>query len=443
MPSRAAQAYIAALCLVAGPLSVVALFQTDRLGDLLCFMALFFVIERLKTPPLVRNVTFSLSGVVATATYPVLGLWGAPVFLSALLVRRPGQSIHRRLYNVAQNALCTFCGALVYLGLGGTVGINADSFPYILIPITAANLTYHAVNLLLFAGVLWLDTRINLVRALRSTFMETVFDSLGHPYLGLLMAVLWLGDLGPLAGVLMLVPLLMARWAQFRWVAEQAAHQSTLRALAQAIETKDVYTRGHGERVSKGARMLGTEIGWEGDRLDAIAEAGLLHDVGKIGVSTRVLQKDGRLTEEEYEAIKAHPMHGVTLVGDIAFLEDARTGIMHHHERYDGRGYPSGLEGEDIPIFARVLAIADAFDCMTSVRSYREARPTEEAMAELIRCKGDQFDPALVDLFVAAVRTYGWQAAPAEGAPWPKPVSSAYDHDDPMRPPQVEDKEVS
>src|SRR5262249_7776855 len=155
------------------------------------------------------------------------------------------------------------------------------------------------------------------VRLLRSAVRGSWVSSVGHGFLGIALAVLWLGNLGPGAAVLLLSPILVGQWALAQFAAEQKAHQATMRALAQAIETKDVYTRGHGERVSLAARMLGAEIGWQGDRLDAVAEAGLLHDVGKIGVPTRVLQKDGRLTEGEYEAIKAHPLHGVALVSDI------------------------------------------------------------------------------------------------------------------------------
>src|SRR5690606_14018196 len=156
----------------------------------------------------------------------------------------------------------------------------------------------------------------SLMRIIRSTFAEAVVSSIGYAYLGLLMAVLWLGRLGPAAGALMLVPLLVARWALAKYGDEQKAHQATLQGLAQAIETKDVYTRGHGERVSRAARMLGSELGWEGERLEALAQAGLLHDVGKIGVSTRVLQKEGKLTDDEYDAIKLHPLHGVAVVSD-------------------------------------------------------------------------------------------------------------------------------
>jgi HD-GYP domain-containing protein (c-di-GMP phosphodiesterase class II) len=174
------------------------------------------------------------------------------------------------------------------------------------------------------------------------------------------------------------------------------------------------------------------------ERVEAIRYAGMLHDVGKLGVPTKVLQKTGKLTEEEYAAIQLHPMRGLEIIREIGFLDEALAGIMHHHERIDGRGYPMGLAGDEIPEFARVLAVADAFDCMTSTRSYRGARSVAEAIAELHRCSGAQFDPAFVDALVAAVEREGWQTPEAPVRPAGEPVeAAAHDHDDPTVPLRV------
>src|SRR5579875_2769605 len=129
--------------------------------------------------------------------------------------------------------------------------------------------------------------------------------------------------------------------------------------------------------------MIAKEIGMRAERVEAIRYAGMLHDVGKLGVPTSVLQKSGALTDDEYAAIQLHPMRGLDIVREIGFLDEALGGIMHHHERIDGTGYPMGLAGDEIPEFARVLGVADAFDAMTSDRSYRGARPVCEAIAEL------------------------------------------------------------
>ena len=229
--------------------------------------------------------------------------------------------------------------------------------------------------------------------------------------------------------MLVLIPVLVARWAVAQFAAQQRAYEATVSALCQAVETKDFYTRGHSERVSRGAVMIATEIGMRPERVGAIRYAGMLHDVGKLGVPTSVLQKRSSLTDDEYAAVQLHPMRGLDIVREIGFLDEALAGIMHHHERIDGRGYPMGLAGDEIPEFARVLAVADAFDAMTSDRSYRGARPVPEAVAELRKWAGKQFDPAFVDAFVAAIERDGWTAPRGRAR-----GRAAADHREPVTP---------
>ena len=203
-----------------------------------------------------------------------------------------------------------------------------------------------------------------------------------------------------------------------------------------AVETKDLYTRGHSERVSAASVLIARTIGMREDRVGSLRYAGMLHDVGKLGVPTRVLQKNGRLTEGEFAAIQRHPMQGLEIVREIEFLDEAVAGIMHHHERLDGLGYPMGLSGQQIPEFARVIAVADAFDSMTTTRSYRGARSVEEALVELRRCSGSQFDPPMVEAKVAAIEAKGWapETIPMFAPPADLPIdpqARTFDHDDP------------
>jgi putative nucleotidyltransferase with HDIG domain len=222
-----------------------------------------------------------------------------------------------------------------------------------------------------------------------------------------------------------------------QFAAQERAYAATMAALCQAVETKDFYTRGHSERVSRGAAMLARVVGMREARVEAIRYAGMLHDVGKLGVPTKVLQKNGPLTEEELAAIQLHPMRGLEIVREIGFLDEALAGIMHHHERMDGSGYPLGLAGDEIPEFARVIAVADAFDAMTSNRSYRGARTLEDAVADLRKCAGAQFDPALVDAFVAALEKEGWPRPEPTALPGYADGMIARDHDDPTAPLRV------
>jgi diguanylate cyclase (GGDEF)-like protein len=175
---------------------------------------------------------------------------------------------------------------------------------------------------------------------------------------------------------------------------------STIYALAATVDAKDHYTYGHSKKVSKYSVDIATELGYSEDRIATIRTAGLLHDIGKIGVSDRILSKTTPLTEEEWEPIYAHPDMGVSIIKHVEGIKDCLAAVQFHHERYDGTGYPVGLKGDNIPIDARILAVADCYDAMTSARPYREQPLSRgQALKELIRCAGTQFDPQIVRVF--------------------------------------------
>ena len=175
----------------------------------------------------------------------------------------------------------------------------------------------------------------------------------------------------------------------------------TIRAMSAAIDAKDQYTQGHSERVAMLSAMLALEVGFTEEEAERIRISGLVHDVGKIGVPESVLCKPGRLTDEEFDQIKAHPQIGYEIMKEIPDLQDVLPGVLHHHERWDGNGYPSKLAGEDIPRMARIMALADTFDAMSSNRAYRTGMPREKVFAEFRKCAGTQFDPDLVEPFLA------------------------------------------
>jgi hypothetical protein len=174
-----------------------------------------------------------------------------------------------------------------------------------------------------------------------------------------------------------------------------------LHSLVSAVDAKDAYTCGHSERVALLSRFVAQEAQLPEQMVERIYTAGLLHDVGKIGVPELVLQKPGRLTPTEYDQIKRHPEMGARILADVKQLRDILPAVMHHHERYDGKGYPAGLAGRDIPMIARLICLADCFDAMTSSRTYRRALPLEVALTEIRRCAGTQFDPELTDVFLS------------------------------------------
>lgn len=405
---------------------------------------LFLVCESAPTVLSPRRATWSPSSAATLASVVLLGpLAGALVGASAFFTVRRLLPV-QRIFNAGMYALTGYAAGEAFIVLGGHPGLppTSGSFPRIIGPFAAAASAEVIVNYLLLGGVLWLTRQRSQAqgRSALRTAAVPLLSSLGYAAFGLLIAALW-RVVGPFSAVLVLLPLLVARWAVAQYVDQRRAYEATMAALCQAVETKDLYTRGHSERVSRASAMIAQEIGMRAERIEAIRYAGMLHDIGKLGVPTKVLQKEGGLTEEEYAAIQLHPMRGLEIVREIGFLDEALAGIMHHHERIDGRGYPLGLAGDEIPEFARVIGVADAFDSMTSTRSYRRARSVEEAVQELRKCSGAQFDPAIVEAFLAALSREGWQP-PAPVVPPPElPAGTVIrDHDDPTAPLQVAER---
>jgi hypothetical protein len=445
--SRVALLYIGVVVVLAVVLVARGPF-TGLSWQYVVFLGILVIVSESRATQLRKGqLTWSSSSAAMLASVVLVGPVGAAIVgaCTALGLRR-GPSILQRVFNTSMYALSAYLAGRAFLALGGHVGLpDEKSFPKIIWPFAGAALIHVAANHGLLSGVLWLTRGRSSSGALGGQGIgvgltgRLLLSDLGYAAYGLLIAALW-SVVGPFAPLLVLIPLFVARWAVAQFAEQQKAYEATVGALCQAVETKDFYTRGHSDRVSRGSVMIAREIGMRGDRVEAIRYAGMLHDVGKLGVPTKVLQKTGKLTEEEYAAIQLHPMRGLDIVREIGFLDEALAGIMHHHERIDGRGYPMGLAGDEIPEFARVLAVADAFDSMTSTRSYRGARPVDEAIEELRKWSGTQFDPAFVAAFVAALKRDGWQRPqPPVLAADDLAAVTAQDHDDPAAPLRVID----
>ena len=177
-------------------------------------------------------------------------------------------------------------------------------------------------------------------------------------------------------------------------------HLDSVKVLVEAIDAKDPYTRGHSDRVKRMSLKIALRLGFNEEKLEILEYGSLLHDIGKIGIRDQVLQKPGVLNSEEYEYIQEHPLIGVKILEGIEFFKDKIPMIHHHHEHFDGSGYPDGLVGEAIPLEARIITIPDAFDAMTSVRPHRGAMPLQHVLAELEKGKGKHFDPKILEIFL-------------------------------------------
>jgi len=169
--------------------------------------------------------------------------------------------------------------------------------------------------------------------------------------------------------------------------------------LVSLVDLRDSYTGGHSTRVAEYSRRMALELQLSDRDAEMVIMAASLHDIGKIGVSEAILRKPGKLTDEEFEEIRKHPEFGWMVLRGVEGFEEISQLLLHHHERFDGRGYPAGLQREEIPLGARIIAVADSFDAMTSNRPYRKAGSPEAAAKELLRCAGTQFDPAVVEAF--------------------------------------------
>lgn len=180
----------------------------------------------------------------------------------------------------------------------------------------------------------------------------------------------------------------------------EKAYLDTIGILRQTVEAKDPYTRGHSDRVSEFSVLVGQKMGLDETTLHTLKIGGLFHDIGKIGIPDSILLKESKLNDEEYSQIKNHPTIGVHMLGDAEVFKNIMPMVKHHHERFDGRGYPSQLAGNDIPLIARIAAVADTFDAMTSKRTYRDALPLDIVKSEIIKCSGTQFDPEVANIFL-------------------------------------------
>jgi len=184
----------------------------------------------------------------------------------------------------------------------------------------------------------------------------------------------------------------------------EKAYMESIQTIRYTVEAKDTYTRGHSDRVAEYSVLIGEKLGLGEEDIRRLRIGGLFHDVGKIGVPDNILQKNGKLSDDEYSEIKNHPTIGAHILSPASIFQDIIPIVKHHHERYDGHGYPGMLKGEDIPYLARITAIADSFDAMVSRRVYRESLSTETAISEIENNKGTQFDPNIADAFLDILR---------------------------------------
>ncbi|MCA1840365.1 MAG: HD-GYP domain-containing protein [Actinomycetota bacterium] len=354
------------------------------------------------------TVTFMVAVVAIIVMSPAAVAFasGMAVILVAIVFQRADSVPIKVAFNAAQSAVAAGLAAVVFstvkTGLGGGTKIELRFLPAFIVATACATAIYFIINSFAVSGAVAIVGHKRFWRTWLEThgWLSATYVAFGAS--GLVLASLY-QQVNAIAVPLLLVPLLVARRVFSSYDEVRNAYEETVRAFVSAIEAKDAYTRGHSERVADYSLMIARRLGIKDQMLDAFYYGALLHDVGKLVVRKAVLAKPSRLDEAEFDEIKRHPVIGAMIVREVEFLHPAIEGVMFHHERLDGSGYPAQLQGDIIPEWARIMAVADTYDAMTSNRAYRGARSHEEAVAELIRCSGTQLDSRCVELFIAAM----------------------------------------
>jgi HD-GYP domain-containing protein (c-di-GMP phosphodiesterase class II) len=315
----------------------------------------------------------------------ILGEWPAKA--------RPIQ----RVFNAAVSACRAGLGAIAYAAI---LRLPLHDLAEPLAAVGAAG-TMYLTGTLLVIGIASVQLGENPLRRSWAPQREIALAETLLGCTGILAATAIATDIWTLP--LLVAPAIIAQKALRDGVALRAQTRLALIDLADIVDMRDHYTFEHSKRVAELARATARRLGLDAEELDIIWMAGRVHDVGKIGIKSSVLLKPGRLTDEEFAEMQSHPVVGARLIGNFPQFARGRAYVLHHHERWDGKGYPGKLRGEQIPLGARILAVADAWDAMTSHRAYRKALPPEVVRAELARGRGTQFDPRVLDAFLATL----------------------------------------
>jgi len=299
----------------------------------------------------------------------------------------------KMIFNMAMLTVAATVAGLIYHALPFS---NHFGTPLFLLPLMVTLLVYSFANSAIVSGIMSLDRKIPLREVWhRDARWGAVAGLMELPFTAIV--ILLYRQAGPWT-LMIFLPIIWVVFAITRAHKQQKeAHMASIAVLATTLEADEPYTHGHSYRVSQYAITIARAIGMNPADLELLEYGGLLHDVGKIAVTNDIICKPGRLTDEEFSILAEHPAIGARIVEQIKFLPETVDLVRHHHERPDGKGYPDGLKGSEISLGANILNVCDAFDAMTSDRSYRQALPVDKALAELLKYRGSQFDASIVD----------------------------------------------
>ena len=388
-------------------------FTMPNIYLLLLFVLLSFLTESL-TIRFSNEAAVSISFATVFSAILILGPLGAVISSSLGImlryVKTPDGAL-RHIFNTPIYKIF-FNGSMliIYVGISSIVYYSFDVrvadplFYNNFFALFSTIATYLLVNTIIITGLFTLLQKKSFFTLFFSKFLWAIPNLLVIAILGVFISLLYL-NYGVLIMLFFFAPLLFARHSFQLYVDLKNYYMQTMAALANAVEAKDKYTMGHSERVSFLAEEFGKYIKLKPKQINILRKAGLLHDIGKIGIDDSILNKPAKLTNNEMLSIKDHPELGVKILKDVNFLKGVHEAILHHHERYDGTGYPHGLSGKQIPFNAAILTVVDAYDAMTSDRAYRSALPFQEAIDTLKQEAGIQFHPYISEKFVEMITT--------------------------------------
>lgn len=275
--------------------------------------------------------------------------------------------------------------------------------PRFLVPLAVCSVVYYMVNTVAISFIIALRSHKGALQVWKHNYMWTFFHIFAFIPIGAIIALVY-SAYGMWTLLLFLVPIFLARYTFKLYVEMKEAHINTVAALTSAIDANDPYTHGHSYRVSRYALRVGRALGLSARDLEILEYGALLHDIGKIAIEHEILLKKERLSDQEFLTLKQHPTIGADIVENLKFLREAAVLVRYHHEQPNGRGYPEGLKGDQIPIGARIILCCDAFDAMTSDRPYRKGLPVDRVVEQFEKNKGEQFDREIAELLLDLVR---------------------------------------
>lgn len=379
-------------------------FPLDRFREILLFVALIVIADTAQiTLPrggasIYASSPIDLAAIVLLGPSAIAFIEAVSSFFTEVFVqRRPAMKI---AFNVPLLIVTVGVAGLTYQAFPDYLK-SPDSWRF-LVPLMASGVVYYAVNTLSISTIIGLSTRKSPLRIWRQNYMWTFFHVFAFIPLGAIIALVYTAH-GPWTILLFVIPIFLARYSFKLYIDMKEAHINTVAALTSAIDANDPFTHGHSYRVSRYALRIGNAMGLSSRDLEILEYGALLHDIGKIAIQHDILLKPERLSDQEFITLKQHPTTGADIVENLKFLKEAAVLVRYHHEQPNGKGYPEGLKEDEIPVGARIILVADAFDAMTSDRPYRKGLSIDKVVEQLEKYKGEQFDMEIAGLAVKLI----------------------------------------